>query len=166
MNRKQELIEIAHRVNELLKKELDKRPYGANIFDELHAGENAHSRILRMLLQYSGGSKYPIYTQFLHLIQKRCQTQTNFLKCTSPHFANEDGRIDLLIREYNSNNRFAIIIENKVCDAVDQDKQLECYVRKVIDEDVNPNRIIVVYLTKDGQKEVSEIRLTESVKII
>lgn len=162
----QELIDIAHRISELLQKELDKRPYGANIIDELHAGENAHSRILRMLLQYSGGSKYPIYSQFLLLIQKRCQAQLDFLKCTSPNFVNEDGRIDLLIREYNLDNRFAIIIENKVCDAGDQDKQLERYVRKVLNEGVSPNRIIVVYLTKDGQKEVSEISLTEHVKTI
>lgn len=166
MKNEQELIEIAHRISELLSNELGKRPYGANIIDELHAGENAHSRILRMLLQYSGGGKYPIYSQFLLLIQKLCQIDVSFLKCCSPRVVNEDGRIDILIREYDSDNRFAIIIENKVCDAGDQEKQLERYVEKVQKENVNPDKIIVVYLTRDGQKEVSEISFTKKVKSI
>lgn len=166
MSRYRELIEIAHRISELLEKELSKRPYGANIIDELHAGENAHSRILRMLLQYSGGGRYPIYNQFLLLIRNRCQAKLGFLKCDSPHFENEDDHIDLLIREKSLDNKFAIIIENKVCNAIDQDKQLERYVERVIKENVKPNKIVVIYLTKDGQKEVSDISLTNKVKDI
>ncbi len=164
MDKNQELIEIAHLISELLSKELSNRPYGANIIDELHAGENAHSRILRMLLQYSGGGRFPIYNHFLQLIRSRCQAKVGFLNCNSPHFENEDGRIDLLIREKSLDNQFAIIIENKVCGAGDQDKQLERYVNKVIRESFSPKNIIVIYLTKDGQKEVSEISLTDKVK--
>ncbi|MBR5437259.1 MAG: PD-(D/E)XK nuclease family protein [Muribaculaceae bacterium] len=163
MNHNQELIDIAHCISELLVKELGKRPYGANIIDELHAGENAHSRILKVLLKYSGGGKYPIYNHFLQLIRSRCQANVGFLSCNSPHIKNEDGHIDLLIKD-GKDKKFAIIIENKVCGAGDQDTQLERYVKKVIKESFSPKNIIVIYLTKDGQKEVSEISLTDEVK--
>ena len=158
-----ELINIAHEINDLLDLELSSRPYGANIIDELHAGENAHSRILRMLLQYSGGKKYPIYVRFLSLIEKHCSETPSGFKCVSPYFANEEGHIDLLIKDGDENQRFAVIIENKVCGAGDQDKQLERYIEQT-NNIVPLERIIAIYLTLDGQKEVSDISLTEKAK--
>lgn len=162
MQRNQEIITIAHRLSKLLTDELGKRPYGANIIDKLHAGENAHSRILKMLLQYNGGGKYPIYVKFLSLIKKNCLKTPSDFVCVNPYFANEDGRIDLLIKD-GKNDKFAIIIENKVCGAGDQDKQLERYI-EYIKNGVSLERIIVIYLTLDGQKQVSSTSLTKTAK--
>ena len=162
--RTKELIKIAHEVSKLFHEEMDKLPYGANVIDELHAGENAHSRILRMLLQYSGGGKYPVYSSFINLLKSNCQEIPEDISCYRPEFVNEEGRIDLLIKEYTTKNRFAIIIENKVCGATDQDEQIQRYIDKVEQDNVLSDRIIVIYLTKDGEKEVSDYSLTESAK--
>lgn len=158
-----ELINIAHEISALLNKELESRPYGANIIDELHAGENAHSRILRLLLQYSGGRKYPIYVRFLTLIEKHCSIIPRDFKCVDPYFANEEDRIDLLITDGTDDNKFAVIIENKVCGAGDQDKQIERYIEQTKNK-VPLEQIIVVYLTLDGNKEVTDKSLTENAK--
>ena len=41
-----------------------KLPYNVNVIDELHANENAHSRILIKLLQYPRDGKLPILESF------------------------------------------------------------------------------------------------------
>ena len=164
MERTLELLQIAHKISNLFQEEMDKLPYGANVIDELHAGENAHSRILRMLLQYSGGGKYPVYSSFINLLKSNCQEMSDAISCYRPEFVNEEGRIDLLIKEYTVKNRFAIIVENKVCGATDQDEQIQRYIEKVEQNNVPSDRIFVVYLTKNGEKDVSDFSLTDSAK--
>ena len=165
IQRKKQLKQLAHMITELYQSELNKLPYGANVIDELHAGENAHSRILRMLLQYSGGSKFPVYESFINLIRNKIvETIPDDIRCCKPLFVNEEGRIDLLIKEYSCPHKFAIIIENKVCGAMDQDKQIQRYIEKIEEDNVDTNRIFVVYLTKDGTKDVSDDSLTDKAK--
>ena len=163
--RKLELREMAHVISDLFQSEQDKLPYGANVIDELHAGENAHSRILRMLLQYSGGGKYPVYQSFINLIKKNSNDSIpDDIDCNKPIFVNEEGRIDLLIKEYSCPHKFAIIVENKVCGATDQYQQIQRYIEKAEGDNVDTNRIFVIYLTKDGTKDVSDYSLTEEAK--
>lgn len=168
--RQEQLLTIARKITEILQLELSKLPFGANVIDELHADENAHSRILRMLLQYKSYGKYPIYSRFLSLIHKYCNVSPANDQSTEPVFRNEvgdveDGRVDLLITDKTPKDKFAIILENKVCGAGDQDKQLERYVNFVNKaEGVKDENIFVIYLTKDGLKEVSESSLTPTVK--
>ena len=49
----QKLIQVAELLSKQLAKIEAEEIYSINLIDELHAGENAHSRILRQLLQYS-----------------------------------------------------------------------------------------------------------------
>lgn len=171
VERQEQLLVLARKINEMLQHELSKLPFGANVLDELHADENAHSRILRMLLQYKSYGNFPIYSRFLSLVHKYCNTVPVNIQTIDPIFRNEvgdndDGRVDLLITDQTVNGgKYAIILENKVCGAGDQDKQLERYVNFVHKaEGVKYENIFVVYLTKDGQKEVSESSLTSAVK--
>lgn len=160
---KRDIINFAQQVHNMLKTELDKMPYPANVLEELHANENAHSRILRMLLQYSGGQNWPVYKSFLNLIKKRCPS-ASVLQCNTPTFDNEKERIDLLIRDYSSNNRTAIIIENKVRGAGDQEQQIERYIKNVEDKGISTSAIYAIYLTADGEKKVSGCSLTALAK--
>ena len=48
------LLNLAKEISEIINRN---RVYNANIITELHANENAHSRILRMFLQYDDGKK-------------------------------------------------------------------------------------------------------------
>lgn len=159
---RKEIIEIARHISNLLEKELDKLPYSANVIDELHANENAHSRILRMLLQYCGGRTWPIYHSFLELIKKHCSYFS--YDCINPQFINEKDRIDLLITDISQNEKWAIIIENKILEATDQNTQIERYIKRIESRGITLKNIFVVYLTADGSKEVSSKSLTNSAK--
>ena len=64
-----ELVRLASEIQRLYQEGIAKLHYGANLIDELHANENAHSRILRMLIAYNGGGSYPVFASFLNLVK-------------------------------------------------------------------------------------------------
>ena len=156
------LCELIEKLNNLYDLEKSKLPYGANVIDELHAGENAHSRILRLLLQYTNGYNYPVYTSFIKLLSQFYKDIRTDI--TNPEFSNEENRIDVLIKERKANPPYAIIIENKVCEAGDQDCQIERYIESIIKFGIEPKNIFVVYLTSNGDKIVSDYSFTEKAK--
>lgn len=152
------LLNLAKEISEIINRN---RLYNANIITELHANENAHSRILRMLLQYDNGKKeYPILRKFLEIPNlKKVFGNTDF---KSPIFRNEQERIDVLIEEPPS---FAIIIENKIKGAPDQERQLERYIKSVVNgHRVPDDNIYAIYLTDSGGKEVSDLSFTDDAK--
>lgn len=61
--------------------------------------------------------------------------------------------IDVYIRD----NKHAIIIENKIYNACDQENQLFRYKETAIEDGISEHNIIVVYLTSDGEKKISNI---------
>jgi hypothetical protein len=65
MAEEKNLIKIANDLNELYRSKKAALPYSINVISELHAGENANSRILRGLLQYSRNGKYTILQSFI-----------------------------------------------------------------------------------------------------
>ena len=159
-----ELVRIASGIHNLFLEGINKLHYGANLIDELHANENAHSRILRMLVAYNGGRTYPVFASFLNLIKKRCRYAKD-LSVFSPQFSNEEARIDVLIKEYQAERPYAIIVENKVCGAVDQKEQIQRYI-EIVMQNVPADNIYVIYLTKDREKQVSDLSLTEKAEQI
>ena len=58
-------IVITKRLIEKHKEAMKSYPYNINIIDELHADENAHSRILMKLLQFNEDKSFPILDSFL-----------------------------------------------------------------------------------------------------
>ena len=153
------LLNLAKEISEIINRN---RVYNANIITELHANENAHSRILKMFLQYDDGKKkYPILGKFLDIPKVKQVFGNKEFK--SPVFTNERERIDVLIEEPRS---FAIIIENKIKGATDQHEQLERYIESVKKHDVPFDNIYAIYLTDNGGKIVGECSLTEKAKKI
>ena len=152
------LLNLANEISEIINRN---RVYNANIITELHANENAHSRILRMFLQYDDGKKkYPILGQFLDIPKVKQVFGNKEFK--SPVFTNERERIDVLIEEPRS---FAIIIENKINGAPDQDTQLERYIESVNGHNsISYDNIYAIYLTDNGEKTVGECSLTKKAK--
>lgn len=153
---KEQLLKLAEDINKLVNQN---KTYNANIIAELHANENAHSRILRMFLQYDDGTKeYPILRKFLDIPKvKDVILNVEIKGC---RFTNEQERIDLLIENASQ----AIIIENKIYGAVDQESQLERYIECVIMHEKKESNIYVVYLTKDGEKSVDNSSFTQKAK--
>lgn len=155
------LIRVAKELNELYWSKKAALPYSVNVISELHAGENANSRILRGLLQYSRNGLYPILQSFIECLRTVSDYDID-VSVKAPELTNEqDGRIDLLIKEKKS---YAIIIENKIWDACDQDAQIERYIDYVVGLGIPKRKIFVVYLTRDGNKKVSDISLTNKAK--
>ena len=111
-------------INSLIKKHKDlmkSYPYNINIIDELHADENAHSRILMKLLQFNEDMSFPILDSLL----KELGINETIL---TPIFTSDaSDRIDLLIKD----EKYAIIVENKIHDALDQENQLNRYIKEV-----------------------------------
>ena len=123
-------------------------PYHINVIDLLHANENAHSRILLKLLQQSHKGKYEILESFV----KEFMHGFNH-KIEKPVFSAETYRIDLLIRE---KNKYAIIFENKIHNAVLQKNQLARYIEKVRQLEYSVKQIYVVYLPPDNRNNPTD----------
>jgi hypothetical protein len=151
------LLKLAKEISEIIDRN---RVYNANIITELHANENAHSRILRMFLQYDDGKKeYPILSKFLEIPKVKKIFGNKGVK--NPVFSNEQERIDVLIEEPGS---FAVIVENKIKGATDQERQLERYIESVNAHGVPYDNIYAIYLTDSGDKEVSDVSFTDVAK--
>ena len=146
-----DILALAKEYSEKLEEVKKKQPYHLNIIEELHINENAHSRILAKLLQYKEEGKYVFLDSLLEYIkdkQKVLECDFSKINVVSPEITQEKDRIDVLILTGEN----AIIVENKVCGAVDQDRQLDRYIEKVEEKGIKKDNLYIVYLTKYYQK--------------
>ena len=122
------------------------------MIDELHANENAHTRILVRLLQIPS-----LLRSFLEYIRDEFKIQSF---CIPDELsANDVSEFSDFIDAKIETKNFCIIIENKINYAVDQDRQIERYVSTVKSHNKN---IFVLYLTLDGTKKPSSNSVGES----
>jgi len=139
--------------------EKERMPFHFNVIDELHINENANTRILIKLLQYQKSKKYPILESFINNISKITRMEFNI---HNPKLLINKGFIDGLIED--AIGKYSIIIENKIYGAVDQKDQIERYIDTETAKGFNINNIFVIYLTKDGSKEVLDFSLSKKTK--
>ena len=124
-----------------------------NLLDELHANENAHTRILVRLLQIP-----VLLKSFLEYLKEIFPEKATFAipeKLSSNAVSEFSDYIDAKIETKN----FCIIIENKINYAVDQHRQIERYVTAV--QQTNRN-IFVLYLTLNGDKQPTQESIGET----
>ncbi len=123
-----------------------KLPYHINLIDELHADENAHSRILMKLFQQKSpkSKKMEIFENFIEFIKEKYNEKIEFQKINilNPIITCEKERIDIWIRD----SEYVIIVENKIAWASDQDKQLERYIESSKSKNYKEEQIYVLYL--------------------
>ena len=124
-----------------------------NLLDELHANENAHTRILVRLLQIP-----TLLRSFLEYLKEKFPLQAT-LDIPQELFPNDVSEFSDYIDAKIETEKFCIIIENKINYAVDQDRQIERYVSAVKSQHKN---IFVCYLTLDGTKEPTQNSIGES----
>jgi hypothetical protein len=132
-------------------KAASKLVYHINVIDELHANENAHSRILAKLLQQSApeSKRFEILESFVQFLQKKSPDSFGNIAVDQPNVTQEAERIDLWIRDKN----YAIIVENKIYWAGDQAAQIERYIDTTRSYGYAEAQIYVVYLTPVYDKE-------------
>lgn len=148
------------RFSEILQRDLDNliaiKPFHINVIDELHINENGHSRILSKLLQYrTKRGNYELLESFLSFIGEKYirdekEIPLKKIKIENPIITQELERIDLWVRE---KGKYAIIFENKVCGASDQEAQIFRYIEKTKKLDFTDEQIYIIYLppTKEGE---------------
>ena len=151
---------LAKELADYYSKEKERLPFHINVIDELHASENAHTRILTKLLKYRTDGKPIVLSSFLSLVSNFHEDK-NLVDRASVSF-NQDY-IDCLIE---SPAQFAVIIENKIHGATDQDKQIERYVTTELSRGIPADKIWAIYLTSDGSKQVDACSLTAKAKNI
>ena len=154
------LLAQAKNLSEFYNEESASLPSRLNLIDQLHPSETAHSRMLCALLSYRKGDSYPLLESFVDFIFSTT-TLEDLPNVRAPRCRCEQDRIDLLIEEAG---QYAIIIENKIHGALDQPQQIERYVERVIHRGIPQSHIYVLYLTRDGNKEVAAHSLTDRVK--
>lgn len=124
-----------------------KLPYHINILDLIWANENAHSRIVSELLKQKSEKGYEILQSFLRYLN---DIYSEFVLIPiSPVITSEKERIDLLILDTD----YALIIENKIHDAVDQNSQIARYYEKARKLGYKKDHIYLIYLTRDENKK-------------
>ena len=156
-------INFAEELAMLREKERQKLPYNFNIIDELHANENANTRILIKLLKYNTSGEYKLLKSFISMMcSNNYGTTFPISKICKPQITFNRENIDGLIEE--PGKQYAIIIENKINWAADQDRQLERYFNTVKDHGVPKENIYVIYLTLEGSKKVSASSMPDWLK--
>ena len=152
-------IEFLNSFDVIYRKEKRRLPYPINIIDELPANENAHSRILGMLLRHKelDGGGNMILKSFIDYIIDKNNDKRDFNgikeKIKNPQITVEQSRIDMWIRE---RGKYAIIIENKVYNAIDQDRQIERYIDITKEDGYKEENIYVLYMPPTYEKEPEE----------
>lgn len=124
-----------------------------NVIDQLHANENAHTRILVQLLQINGVAQS--FLDYIYKSESVVGMKEWSKDCSEPIVEEFSSYMDAKITVGSD----VIIIENKVKDAVDQDAQIDRYVNVAKPDGGN---VFVIYLTKDGAKKVSESSFHEA----
>ena len=150
------ILDIAKEVQRLIS-ELNR----ANLLNTVYVNENTHSRILKMILEYSHDGQYPFFASFLK-IPKVAGILPKEFSIGKIQCYNERNHIDLLIEGKD----YAFIIENKIYNAIDQDRQIERYLDGCIKRGYKQDHLYTLYLTSDGTKLVSNNSLTDKAKSI
>lgn len=153
----------------------EKCPYSFVLLNALHASENDHTRILIALLKYPGKIKkidgveereYPLLRSFLeHIVLKSWKNEADkktFIDGICSEFQGIPFNQQFIDAQIGDKER-RIIIENKICNAGDQDRQLERYANTVLREGISPKNIWLLYLTATGEKTPSPSSLTREV---
>ncbi len=152
-----DLLKLIDDFNEQYKEEQEKASYNLCLLDLCGANENAHTKILVQLLKYKADEKYP----FLESLLERWFRNINLrFDCRKIEITFNKDFIDGLIKD----NQKAVIIENKIHYAQDQEKQIERYVKRVQEYGIELKNIYVVYLTRYGDKKVSKDSCSEELK--
>lgn len=129
--------------------------------------ENLHSRFISSILDPKGsnGLGFAPIDIILKTLNSSFQYNQETIEVL-PSFSNwsEYKEIDILLIDRRT--KYAIIIENKIyaCDSNHADEgQLECYYRRIIEEDKIPQENVeVYYLTIDGHEPYEESVSTSS----
>ena len=149
----EKLLSFADEYKKVSDKEKHSLPYQINVIDELHINENGHSRILTQLLKFANAKgEYELLESLIEYVKNLHNAdEWDRIMVKRPLLTQEKARIDLWVRDVRDAD-YAIIFENKIYNAKDQEAQLSTYIDKTKAEGFAEQDIFVVYLSQTGQE--------------
>lgn len=135
-----EYLETIHKMR--VEAGIDKH-YATNILDILNPTEPLVSKILCSFLSFTQNGKFCLWRSFTEKFLSHCGFDKQWVK--QPVFSSEKYRIDILVKEQS----YAVIIENKIHDAVFQRNQLARYIN-VTKSLTNEDNVFIVLLPKES----------------
>lgn len=139
-----DLIKLINGFNKRYKELESRLPYHINVIDELHINENAHSRILcKLLLYQSANGKFEMLESLIAYIADK-HYGFEKIQIKKPQITQEHERVDLWVQDMDGG--YAIIFENKVYDATDQEAQIARYIQKTREHGFKDENIYIVYM--------------------
>ncbi len=131
-NRHMKNIRLAEGLDDVKKRSPHKNPYNINIMEHYNSKEPTTSWVLGNILNYRKGNDPIIVRSFINRFlcseSHAIPTAFDVSQVQNPQISIEKHRIDILIQE---RNQYAIIVENKLKDAVFQQNQLGRYIHLV-----------------------------------
>lgn len=118
-----------------------KPPYSLNFLEYYNSSETTTSWILKEILNFHEGTKYPLLRSFIQSFLAPLGFDLEWIK--NPLIAAEKERLDVRIIEENN---YAIIIENKIKGAPYQPNQIARYIQKMLNHGCKIERIFVVII--------------------
>lgn len=117
--------------------------------------ENDHTRMLLSLLKYKRPFSQKYLMPILYSFVKTLGINVDLTGVSASHIRfspvfEKNGTKSFPDGFICKDKNFAIIIENKICDATDQPQQIKRYIRAAVNQGVHLKNVWVVYLTKDG----------------
>ena len=123
--------------------------YATNILDILNPTEPLVSKILCSFLSFTQNGKFCLWRSFTENFLSRCGFENIWIN--KPIFSSEENRIDILVKEQS----YAVIVENKIHDAIFQRNQLARYINvtKSLTNEDNVFIVLLPYESSDGYIE-------------
>lgn len=161
-NSKSIIVEIANKIEEQRNKRRLHSPY--NVFTAWGMSENDHTKLLLALLRFQDSAgRYPLLNSFLNRFTKgrdkmiHYQNPSDVIIRFNPRYDRDakHSLIDGLITFSAQGKRIAVIIENKIFDAPDQEGQIRRYITHMTkEENIALENVWVLYITGTGTKEI------------
>ena len=162
--KKEDIIGLANEMERQRSKAKHQNPY--NVFTAWRMSENDHTKLLLALLRYQNSNgRYPLLRDFLNRFTKGRDKMIHYKDLSdvsirfNPRYDRDTKHsfIDGLITFTAKGKRIAVIIENKIYDAPDQEGQIRRYITHMTeDERVVLNNVWVFYISGTGSKEIDE----------
>lgn len=157
----QEVLDFVDVISKFIEDKQYEVPYHLNLIDEMHINENGHSRILSKLIRYqSTEGKYIFLESLFKYVANKCEKKSfGDISIENPKITQERCRIDLWVLD----NDYAVIFENKVYNAKDQEAQIARYIEHTMYDEISidqykkkryeKDKIYVIYLPQKDNKD-------------
>lgn len=157
------LFELASTVKQIQKEAEENKPYTMNIIDAIGTDENANSSILASFFRQHGeDGEYKVLKHFINYVFGASLSQ----RITNPvihteEVVSDNKRIDILVYE---KDQYAIIMENKIWEAPEQNHQLANYIEGMNAKGFSNDQIYIIYLPRTGEGGPSNISWINTAK--